>query len=199
MKVPLARTTLVNETDKYNIVQRDNNRRVRTHEKNSGDAVRRLDTILNTKHFLCPIRSQRSLDRLEMVRWESVPRGFSARAWKRSSRLFSRPYWLPLGLRGWILSRQNRQISSTREIKYQANYKLFIKNVATKQFFLAKKISEGWISLEGKYRNQKTSENKYCFQFPAIRFDAPTLLSFSGCTHAHINCSPVLSTEVFYI
>ena len=45
----------------------------------------------NTKHFLCPIRSQHSLDRLEMVRWESVPRGFSACAWKLSSRLFSRP------------------------------------------------------------------------------------------------------------
>ena len=55
----------------------------------------------NTKHFLCPIRSQHSLDRLEMVRWESVPRGSSACAWKLSSRLFSRPDWLPLGLRGW--------------------------------------------------------------------------------------------------
>ena len=32
----------------------------------------------NTKHFLCPIRSQHSLDLLEMVRLESVPRGFSA-------------------------------------------------------------------------------------------------------------------------
>ena len=30
----------------------------------------------NTKHFLCPIRSQHSLDRLEMVRWESVPGAF---------------------------------------------------------------------------------------------------------------------------
>ena len=29
----------------------------------------------NTKHFLCPIRSQHPLDCLEMVRWESVPRG----------------------------------------------------------------------------------------------------------------------------
>ena len=54
----------------------------------------------NTKQFLCPIRSQYSLDRLEMVLWESVPRGSSTRAWKLSSRLFSRPDWLPLGLRG---------------------------------------------------------------------------------------------------
>ena len=29
------------------------------------------------------------------------------------------------------------------------------------------------------------------FQFPAIRFDAPMLLSFSGCTHAHAKCPPV--------
>ena len=39
------------------------------------------------KHFLCPIRSLHSLDRLKMVGWESVPRGSSARAWKLSSRL----------------------------------------------------------------------------------------------------------------
>ena len=74
---------------------RVNSRHVRTHKKNSGDAV-----FSDTKHFLCPIRSQYSLDRLEMVLWESVPRGTSARAWKLSSRLFSRPDWLPLGLRG---------------------------------------------------------------------------------------------------
>ena len=41
---------------------RFNSRRVQTHEKNLGDAVRRLGTI----------RSQHSLDRLEMVRWESA-------------------------------------------------------------------------------------------------------------------------------
>ena len=55
----------------------------------------------NTKHFLCPIRSQHSLDRLEMVQWESVPRGSSISAWKLSLCLFSRPDWLPLGLQGW--------------------------------------------------------------------------------------------------
>ena len=55
----------------------------------------------NTKHFLCPIRSRHRLELLEMVRWESVPRGSSALTWKLSSRLFSRPDWLPLGLRGW--------------------------------------------------------------------------------------------------
>ena len=45
----------------------------------------------NTKQFLCLIRNQHSPDSLEMVRWESVPRGLSACAWKLSSRLFSRP------------------------------------------------------------------------------------------------------------
>ena len=30
------------------------------------------------------------------------------------------------------------------------------------------------------------------FPFPAIRFDAPTLLSFSGFTHAHAKCPPAV-------
>ena len=42
-----------------------------------------------------------SAEFLEIVRWESVPRGSFARTWKLSSCLFSRPDWLPLGLRGW--------------------------------------------------------------------------------------------------
>ena len=42
-----------------------------------------------------------SLDRWEMAWWESVLRGSSARARKLSSRHFSRPDSLPLGLRGW--------------------------------------------------------------------------------------------------
>ena len=67
--------------------------------RGSQTAVRRLGTIIRSI-FLCPIRSQHSLDRLEMVWWDSVFRGSSACAWKLSSRLFSRPEWLPLGLRG---------------------------------------------------------------------------------------------------
>ena len=55
----------------------------------------------NTKHFLCPIRSRHPLEFLELARWESVPRGSFALTWKLSSRLSSRPDWLPLGLRGW--------------------------------------------------------------------------------------------------
>ena len=55
----------------------------------------------NTKRFLCPIRSRHRLELLEIVRWESVPRGSFTLTWKLSFRLFSRPDWLPLGLRGW--------------------------------------------------------------------------------------------------
>ena len=51
----------------------------------------------------------------------------------------------------------------------------------------------------GKYGIQSTNEMAFkrtvtlraSFRFPAIRFDAPTLLSFSGCTHAHAKCPPV--------
>ena len=57
----------------------DKSCRVRTNEKNSGDAVPIWHN--NTKHFLCPIRSQHLLDHLEMVWWESVPKGSSARTW----------------------------------------------------------------------------------------------------------------------
>ena len=75
---------------------RDNSRRVRTHEKNSGETVRRLGTII-TKHFLCPIRTRHPLEFLEIARWESVPRGTFARTWNLSSLLFSQPDWLPRG------------------------------------------------------------------------------------------------------
>ena len=67
---------------------RVNARRVRTHEKNSGDAVR-------------PIRSQHSLDRLEMVRWESVTQGLFRLCLKTFVAPFLPPDWPPLGLRGW--------------------------------------------------------------------------------------------------
>ena len=79
---------------------RDNSRRVRNTRK---EPRRNCSPIghNNTKHFLCPISSLHPLEFLEIVRWESVPRGSFARTWKLSSRPFSRPDWLPLGLRGW--------------------------------------------------------------------------------------------------
>ena len=71
-------------------VWQDNNRRVRTHESDSRIAARRLGRIIQGI-FFCPIRSRYSRSRLEMVRWDLVPRGSSARSWKLSSRHFARP------------------------------------------------------------------------------------------------------------
>ena len=53
-------------------VWRDNSCCVRTHEKNSGETVHRLGTIMQSI-FLCPIRSQHPLEFLEIVWWELVP------------------------------------------------------------------------------------------------------------------------------
>ena len=73
----------------------------------------------NTKHFLCPIRSRYPLEFLEIVRWESVPRGSSTRTWKLSSRLFSRADWLLLGLRGWVaIERTKKEICFYRGIEW---------------------------------------------------------------------------------
>ena len=38
---------------------------------------------------------------------------------------------------------------------------------------------------------KRTVTLRASFRFPAIRFDVPTLLSFSGFTHAHAKCPPV--------
>ena len=58
----------------------------------------------NTKHFLCPVGSRHLFEFLEIARWQSVRRGSSTRTWKLSSRPFSRPDWLPRGLRGCAIS-----------------------------------------------------------------------------------------------
>ena len=73
---------------------RVNSGRVRTHEKNSGEAVRRLGTIIQSifePAFAWPFGNG-------PVRVGT--HGFSRLCWKLSSRLFSRPDWRPLGLRG---------------------------------------------------------------------------------------------------
>ena len=79
---------------------RDNSRRVRTHEKNTWDSVCRLGIII--QRFFVP-NQEPAFAWPFGWKWYggSVPRGSSARAWKLSSRLFSRPVWLPLGLRRW--------------------------------------------------------------------------------------------------
>ena len=55
----------------------------------------------------------------------------------------------------------------------------------------------------GKYGIQSTNEIAfkrtaplYKFSISTIRFDALTLLSFSGCTHSHAKCPPVGITNV---
>ena len=62
--------TYVNEPDNYNIVRRDNNSRVRTLEKNSGDAVRRLGTIIQS--IFCA--QSRASIRLTIWKWSGDSR-----------------------------------------------------------------------------------------------------------------------------
>ena len=57
-----------------------------------------------------------------MVWWESVPRGFSACAWKLLSRLFSRYNWPPLGLRGWVNSGALACASEVRWVRICSNH-----------------------------------------------------------------------------
>ena len=75
-----------------------NSRRARTHKKNSGDAVRRLGAH---KAFFVPNQEPTFAWPFGNGPARVEPRGFSACAWKLSSRLFSRPDWPPLGFRGW--------------------------------------------------------------------------------------------------
>ena len=56
----------------------------------------------------------------------------------------------------------------------------------------------------GKYGIQSTNEMAFnrtvtlraSFRSPAIRFAAPTLLSFGGFTHAHAKCPPVVEPHI---
>ena len=70
------------------------------HEKNSGETVRRLGTIIQSI-FCAQSGAGIRFAFLEIALRESVPRGSFTCTWKLSSRPFSRPDWLPLGLRGW--------------------------------------------------------------------------------------------------
>ena len=87
--------SLVDEPDKP---WSSNSRCVRTHEKNSGETVRRLGTII---HSIFCAQSGAGIRLNFWKRWESVSRGSFARTRKLSSFPFSRPHWLPLGIRGW--------------------------------------------------------------------------------------------------
>ena len=80
---------------------RDNSCRVRTHEKNSGETVCWLGTIIQS--IFCA-QSGASI-RLTVWKWScesQYPLGASTRTWRLSSRRFSWPDWPPLGLWGWL-------------------------------------------------------------------------------------------------
>ena len=77
---------------------RHNIRRVQTHEKNSKETVRRLGTIIQS--IFVPNQKPAFAWPFENGPVRVVPRGSSAHDWKLSTRLFSRPHRLPLGLRG---------------------------------------------------------------------------------------------------
>ena len=81
------------------------------------------------------------------------------------------------------------------------------KNLLLKNLQVKTRVENVWflswrIFFVGKYGIQSANEMAFkrtvtlraSFRFPAIRFDAPTLLSFSGFTHAHAKCPPVHSS-----
>ena len=88
-------------------------------------------------------------------------------------------------------------VESWKSLKGQEN--LLLKNLQVKTRVENVRFLSWRIFFVGKYGIQSTNEMAFkrtvtlraSFRFPAIRFDAPTLLSFSGCTHAHTKCSPV--------
>ena len=87
-------------------------------------------------------------------------------------------------------------VESWKSIKGQEN--LLLKNLQVKTRVENVRFLS-WRVFVGKYGIQSTNEMAFkrtvtlraSFRFPAIRFDAPTLLSFSGFTHAHAKCPPV--------
>ena len=94
-------------------------------------------------------------------------------------------------------------VESWKSLKGQEN--LLLKNLQVKT-----RVENVWflwwrIFFEGKCGIQSTNEMAFkrtvtlraSFRFPAIRFDAPTLLSFSGFTHAHAKCPPVIVFAFF--
>ena len=83
-------------------VWRKNSRRVWTHEKNSGETVRRLGTIKAYKAFFVPNQEPASAWIFGNSSVRVGNQGLFRRYLKLSFRLFSRPDWLPLGFREWV-------------------------------------------------------------------------------------------------
>ena len=82
---------------------------------------------------------------------------------------------------------------------FKGQENLLLKNLQVKTRVENVRYLSWRIFFVGKYGIQSTNEMAFkrtvtlraSFRFPAIRFDAPTLLSFSGFTHAHAKCPPV--------
>ena len=82
---------------------------------------------------------------------------------------------------------------------FKGQENLLLKNLQVKTRVENVRFLSWRIFFVGKYGIQSTNEMAFkrsvtlraIFRFPAIRFDAPTLLSFSGFTHAHAKCPPV--------
>ena len=82
---------------------------------------------------------------------------------------------------------------------FKGQENLLLKNLQVKTRVENVRFLSWRIFFVGKYGIQSTNEMAFkrtvtlgaSFRFPAIRFDAPTLLSFSGFTHAHAKCPPV--------
>ena len=132
--------------------------RVRTHDKNSGETVRRLGTIIQS--IFVPNQEPAFAWPLEMVRWESVPKVSSARAWKLSSGLFSWPDWLPLGVRGcasrWFTSNQMvPNAKKTKPLLIATRQKLQHVNQPTLDLFLTgNRLEEPRMKIPGRQDGQ---------------------------------------------
>ena len=83
---------------------------------------------------------------------------------------------------------------------FKGQENLLLKNLQVKTHVENVQFLSWRIFFVGKYGIQSTNEMAFkrtvtlraSFRFRAIRFDASTLLSFSGFTHARAKCPPVL-------
>ena len=93
-------------------------------------------------------------------------------------------------------------VESWKSLKGQEN--LLLKNLQVKTRVENVRFLSWRIFFVGKYGIQSTNEMAFkrtvtlraSFRFPAIRFDAHTLLSFSGFTHTHAKCPPVALVRI---
>ena len=82
---------------------------------------------------------------------------------------------------------------------FKGHENLLLKNLQEKTRVENVRFLSWRIFFVGKYGIQSTNEMAFkrtvtlgaSFRFPAIRFDVPKLLSFSGLTRAHAKCPPV--------